>query len=62
LATIGTGDVLAGMIAALRARGVDSINSAVTAAYLHGVTGAEIRLRGAITASDLADAVGRYAW
>jgi len=62
LATIGTGDVLAGMIAALRARGVDSINSAVTAAYYHGVTGAEISVRGPITASELADAVGRHAW
>jgi hydroxyethylthiazole kinase-like uncharacterized protein yjeF len=62
LATIGTGDVLAGMIAALRARGVGSIDAAITAAYYHGIAGADISVHGPITASDLADAVGRYAW
>jgi NAD(P)H-hydrate repair Nnr-like enzyme with NAD(P)H-hydrate dehydratase domain len=62
LATIGTGDVLSGMIAALRARGVESIDAAITAAYYHGIAGAEISARGPLTASDLADAVRSYAW
>ena len=62
LATIGTGDVLTGMIAALMARGVASLDAAITAAYYHGIAGAEISAGGPITASDLAAAVGSYAW
>ena len=62
LATIGTGDVLTGMIAALLSRGVPPLDAAVTAAYYHGVAGAKISAGGALTASELALAVGSYAW
>ncbi len=62
LATIGTGDVLTGMIAALVSRGVQPLDAAVTAAYYHGIAGAKISAGGPITASDLAAAVGSYAW
>lgn len=62
LATIGTGDVLTGMIAALVSRGVQPFDAAVTAAYYHGIAGAEISAGGPVTASDLAAAVGSYAW
>ena len=36
LASAGTGDVLAGMIAALRARGLGSWDAACAAVWLHG--------------------------
>ncbi|MFP4554954.1 MAG: NAD(P)H-hydrate dehydratase, partial [Actinomycetota bacterium] len=42
LATIGTGDVLAGMIAALWARGLQPGEAAISAAYWHGVAGREL--------------------
>jgi ADP-dependent NAD(P)H-hydrate dehydratase / NAD(P)H-hydrate epimerase len=37
LATAGTGDVLAGMVAALLSRGVPALHAAASAAWLHGV-------------------------
>jgi hydroxyethylthiazole kinase-like uncharacterized protein yjeF len=39
LATAGTGDVLAGMIGALAAKGLDTRDAAATAAWLHGRAG-----------------------
>jgi ADP-dependent NAD(P)H-hydrate dehydratase / NAD(P)H-hydrate epimerase len=62
LATIGTGDVLAGMIGALWARGLDSRTAAVSAAYWHGVAGADLAGSATVTADALARHVGRFAW
>ena len=39
MASGGTGDVLAGMVAALLARGIDPTDAACTAVYLHGLAG-----------------------
>ncbi len=39
LATAGTGDVLAGMITGLLAQGVPAYDAAITAGYLHGLSG-----------------------
>jgi NAD(P)H-hydrate repair Nnr-like enzyme with NAD(P)H-hydrate dehydratase domain len=36
LASAGTGDVLAGMIAAFRARGLDAFDAACAGVWLHG--------------------------
>jgi hydroxyethylthiazole kinase-like uncharacterized protein yjeF len=57
LASAGTGDVLAGMIAALRARGMDGFEAACAAVWLHG-RAAEIAGPGLI-ADDLVEAIGR---
>jgi hydroxyethylthiazole kinase-like uncharacterized protein yjeF len=57
LATAGTGDVLAGMIAALRARGLEAFEAASAAVWLHG-RAAEIAGPGMI-ADNLADAIPR---
>ena len=42
LASIGTGDVLAGMVAALLAAGSDPVVAARSAAYWHGRAGAVV--------------------
>lgn len=55
LATAGTGDVLAGMIAALRARGLEPFDSACASVWLHG-RAAEAAGPGMI-ADDLLDAI-----
>jgi hydroxyethylthiazole kinase-like uncharacterized protein yjeF len=39
MATAGSGDVLAGIIAAFQAQGLDAFNAAKYAVYLHGVAG-----------------------
>ncbi|MES2120975.1 MAG: NAD(P)H-hydrate dehydratase [Pseudomonadota bacterium] len=57
LATAGTGDVLAGMIAALRARGMEAFEAACAAVWLHG-RAAEIA-GSSLIADDLADAIPR---
>jgi hydroxyethylthiazole kinase-like uncharacterized protein yjeF len=62
LATIGTGDVLAGMIGALWARGLEPMQAAVSAAYWHGRTGSELGEQRAVTAEVLAGAIGAHAW
>jgi hydroxyethylthiazole kinase-like uncharacterized protein yjeF len=55
LATAGSGDVLAGMIAALVARGLDAFDAACAAVWLHG----DAALRGSdgMTAEDLVELV-----
>lgn len=61
LATAGTGDVLAGMIAALMAHGLDAFPSAALGVYLHSLAGrvAERRHgRISVVATDVADCIG----
>jgi NAD(P)H-hydrate epimerase len=58
LATIGTGDVLAGLIAALLADGLPAEVAARIGAYLHGVAGAQLSESGAVVATDLVAEVG----
>ncbi|MEX1003774.1 MAG: NAD(P)H-hydrate dehydratase [Acidimicrobiia bacterium] len=63
LATIGTGDVLAGMIGALLARGLDGPAAARSAAYWHGVAGRSLQQNaGYVTADALVAEAGRFAW
>ncbi|HVR33429.1 MAG TPA: NAD(P)H-hydrate dehydratase [Acidimicrobiia bacterium] len=63
LATIGSGDVLAGMIGALLARGLAGPEAARSGAYWHGIAGRKLQQqRGYVTADLLVDEVGRYAW
>ena len=58
LATIGTGDVLSGMIGAFLAAGMEPDVAARSAAYWHGVAGARQRKKRLVTAANLIDAVG----
>ena len=58
LATIGTGDVLTGMLAAFWSRGLDGLSAARTAAYWHGIAGGEVAKRRVVTAENLAAAIG----
>jgi NAD(P)H-hydrate epimerase len=62
LATIGTGDVLTGMVAASISRGLNPKTAAASAAYWHGVAGASLRKRGTVTADRLVEEVARFAW
>lgn len=63
LATIGTGDVLSGMIGALLARGLTGPEAARSAAYWHGEAGRSAANRtGSLTAPGLVEEIGRYAW
>ncbi|NND04292.1 MAG: NAD(P)H-hydrate dehydratase, partial [Acidimicrobiia bacterium] len=61
LASVGTGDVLAGMIGALIGRGLDAPVAARSAAYWHGVAGADIATTSSVTADRMADAIRRFA-
>jgi NAD(P)H-hydrate epimerase len=60
LATIGTGDVLSGALAALWARGLDADVAARSAAFWHGIAGADLARSGAFSAGDLAGHLSRY--
>ena len=62
LATIGTGDVLAGWVAALWARGLSPRTAARSAAFWHGRAGAALSARRTVTADALSEEVGRWAW
>ncbi len=62
LATIGTGDVLAGMIAALWARGLGPMQAAVAGAYWHGIAGSDLARSESVTAPGLAERIRRYAF
>ncbi|MCB9728588.1 MAG: NAD(P)H-hydrate dehydratase [Deltaproteobacteria bacterium] len=60
LAAAGTGDVLAGLIGALRAQGLDAHDAAVAGAFVHGLAGRRLGMRhpdGGVLASEVADAV-----
>lgn len=59
MASGGTGDVLAGMIASLIAQGMSSHDAAVAGVYLHGLAGDIVAKRGMVgmTALDLAEAI-----
>lgn len=58
LATIGTGDVLAGMIGAFTAAGISTLDAVASAVYLHGVAGSRLAARRIVNASDLVREVG----
>jgi hydroxyethylthiazole kinase-like uncharacterized protein yjeF len=62
LASIGTGDVLSGMLGALWARGLEPRTAAISAAYWHGVAGADLATTTSVTADALARHCGRFAW
>ena len=62
LATIGTGDVLAGWVAALWARGLSPGTAARSAAFWHGRAGAALSARRTVTADALAEEVSHWAW
>ena len=58
LASIGTGDVLAGLVASLMAQGVDPADAAAMGAHLHGVAGQRVQRRHRLVAPDLVDELG----
>jgi hydroxyethylthiazole kinase-like uncharacterized protein yjeF len=62
LASIGTGDVLSGMIGALWARGLGPTEAAVSGAYWHGVAGASLAARESVTSLSLSREIARFAW
>lgn len=57
LATAGSGDVLAGIVVALLAAGIDALDAAAIGAHLHGRAGAASARHGAV-ASDVVAAIG----
>jgi hydroxyethylthiazole kinase-like uncharacterized protein yjeF len=59
LATIGTGDVLTGMVAAFVAGGLPAVLAARSAAYHHGAAGARLAVSEIVTATVLVSEVGR---
>ncbi|HJQ95532.1 MAG TPA: NAD(P)H-hydrate dehydratase [Acidimicrobiia bacterium] len=58
LATIGTGDVLAGMLGALLGQGLEPAVAARTAAFWHGTAGARLGRRTTVTAWGLIEEIG----
>ncbi len=62
LATIGTGDVLAGMLGALWARGLGGEVAARSACYWHGRAARSLSSTSSVTAEGLVGAVGAFAF
>ena len=62
LASIGTGDVLAGMIGALWSRGLDGTAAAVSGAYWHGVAAHDLSGRRTVTADVLSEHISAFSW
>lgn len=62
LASIGTGDVLAGMVAALIARGMSPEDAARAGAHRQGLAGRRLSETTTVTASGLLGEIGRWAW
>jgi NAD(P)H-hydrate epimerase len=62
LASIGTGDVLTGMIGALWARGLDGTTAAISGAYWHGVSAHDLAAERTVTADVLSDYISAHAW
>lgn len=62
LATIGTGDVLAGMVGAFVGRGLSVPEAAISAAFWHGRAGAALARRGTVTADRLVEEVRHWVW
>jgi hydroxyethylthiazole kinase-like uncharacterized protein yjeF len=58
LATIGTGDVLAGMIGAFTACGIPLMEAATSAAHLHGVAGRTLAAKETVSAPALVGEIG----
>jgi hydroxyethylthiazole kinase-like uncharacterized protein yjeF len=61
LATIGTGDVLAGMVGALVARGMEPEDAARSAVHRHGLAGRHLAGITSVTATGLLGEIGRWA-
>ncbi len=61
LASIGTGDVLTGMVAAFWAQGLGAETAARSAAHHHGRAGARLARQDTVTAERLAAGLGRLA-
>jgi NAD(P)H-hydrate epimerase len=62
LASIGTGDVLSGMIGALWSRGLEPMEAAISGAYWHGKAGADLAAERSVTAAKLVERIASFAW
>ncbi|MCP4308331.1 MAG: bifunctional ADP-dependent NAD(P)H-hydrate dehydratase/NAD(P)H-hydrate epimerase, partial [bacterium] len=60
LATIGTGDVLSGVVAALWSGGLETETAARSGAFWHGIAGAALASRRTVTATELVHTVGEF--
>jgi NAD(P)H-hydrate repair Nnr-like enzyme with NAD(P)H-hydrate dehydratase domain len=60
LASVGTGDVLTGMTAALIARGLDAETAARSAAHRHGRAAAALDRETTVTATGLMSVIGAW--
>jgi len=61
LATVGTGDVLTGMVSSLIARGLDPETAARSAAHRHGLAAAALDRETSVTATGLMAVIGEWA-